>query len=41
MMWELIADVFQEVFDNPDHGSIGKFFYIAAAAGTFEDMLKD
>lgn len=25
--------------DNPDHSSIGVFFYIGAASGAFHDML--
>lgn len=41
MIWELIADKVKDVFNNPDHSSIGMFFYIAAAAGTFHDMLNE
>ena len=41
LLWELAATYFQNVFDNPNHESMGVFFYIAAAAGTFEDMLDD
>lgn len=41
MIWDLIADKVKDVFDNPDHSSIGVFFYIAAAAGAFEDMLSE
>ena len=41
LIWELIADKVKDVFDNPDHSKIGVFFYIAAAAGAFEDMLSE
>ncbi|MCQ2289715.1 MAG: 60S ribosomal protein L31 [Muribaculaceae bacterium] len=39
-IWHLIATVIKDCFKNPDHGSIGKFFFMAAAAGVFEDWLK-
>ncbi len=39
-IWDFIAVHVQDVFVNPDHGSMGKFFYMAVAAGTFEEMLE-
>lgn len=38
--WSLAADIMGNL-DNPDHPSIGMFFYIAAASGVFHDMLQE
>ncbi|MCF0214471.1 MAG: hypothetical protein HUK13_09055, partial [Muribaculaceae bacterium] len=34
------AQWYKDCMANPDHGSIGQFFFIAAASGAFEKLLK-
>lgn len=38
-VWSLAASTMGDLNGNPDHSSIGVFFYIAAASGAFHDML--
>lgn len=39
-IWSVAANSMGNLENNPDHSSIGVFFYIGAASGTFEEMLK-
>ena len=38
--WSLIAELVQKVYANPDHGSMGELFFLAAASGLFDDLVK-
>ena len=38
--WLLLEEVLKDTLTNPDHGSVGVFFYMAAASGIFNIMLK-
>ena len=39
-IWGLLAVYYKNVFDNPNHEKIGELFYMAVAAGAFEELLK-
>ncbi len=41
ILWSLADSWHLHLLDNPDHGSVGQFFFMAAAAGVYEDMLKE
>lgn len=40
-IWRLVNDKVKGTLDNPDHSSIGEFFYMSAAAGVFQEMLEE